>query len=172
MHLKYTGIVVANADRKTLCTYICVIHGNIHTLRGTLDRTEIEWFCKNKNEVLEKNVQKIIGTQKPCSYRCRYLRCFSLHVLEYLIRNIVKGDVSYCSLPNLLILGPNKIRTALWTCSNVASWSACPSIFCVEGQWFCWQRRWRWSYQFGWERDVEAIPFWWVFGTKESFIYP
>ena len=62
---------------------------------------------------------------------------FTLYLLDDVIRDIVKGDVWCCSQPNLLILGPNKTGTALGACGSIASGSACPSILCVEGKWFC-----------------------------------
>ena len=56
---------------------------------------------------------------------------FTLYLLDDVIRDIVKGDVWCCSQPNLLILGSNKIGTALGTCDSVASERARTSISCV-----------------------------------------
>ena len=77
-----------------------------------------------------------IGKRKPCRYFWWYLCYFAWDVLDDVIRDIMEGDVWYCSHPNLLLLGPNKIGTALGTRGRVASESACPLILFVEGQWF------------------------------------
>ena len=53
-----------------------------------------------------------------------------------MLSDILEGDVWCCILPNVLILGPNKIGTALGTRGSVSSESVCPFILCVEGQWF------------------------------------
>ena len=78
-----------------------------------------------------------IGKRKPCRYSWRYLCCFTLNLLDGVIHDIAEVDVWCFSQTNLLILVPNKIGYALGTCGSIASGSACPSMLCVEGQWFC-----------------------------------
>ena len=37
MYIQYTDIVVANTSIQTACMYVYVIHGDLHTLAGTID---------------------------------------------------------------------------------------------------------------------------------------
>ena len=67
-----------------------------------------------------------IGKCKPCRYSWHYLCCFTLHVLDNVVHDIAEGDIWCCSQPNLLIMGPNKIRTTLGNRRSVANGSACP----------------------------------------------
>ena len=38
-HLQYTGVVVENAAIYTVCMYVRTIHGDLHTIEGTIDRS-------------------------------------------------------------------------------------------------------------------------------------
>ena len=62
---------------------------------------------------------------------------FTLHVLNYALRDIVEGGVWYYNHPNVLLPGTNKIGVFLGTRGIGDSESACPLDLCVEGQWFC-----------------------------------
>ena len=100
----------------------------------------------------------LIEAKSPEIVKAKEKNCFTLHVFNNALRDIVEGDIWYCNQPNLLLLGTNKIGTVLGTRVNGSSEKACPLILCVEGQWFCWIHRWRWSCQFGWMRVPYSIP--------------